>query len=445
MPQAYPVTVSGDLIVRSGNALRALPNTTIQLVRTGTTTPAVIYSNDTFTVANTTGTVTSNADCKYSALTDGAYTYDILYKGHRYAAPAPVEDRRENTADIDTHAALTNVHVPDGETVASQEYVDDALAGVTTPNTIHSVTTTPSGGLGINGDYALDITHGNLYGPKASGAWPPPFSLVGPAGANGSAGGLATTTPSPLGTAAPGTATLGSKADHVHAMPTAAQVGAPVVASTAPANLAASASIGVSTTAARSDHVHSTSGLLSSTTPASLANTASIGVGTTAARSDHVHDNSGLVRSTSVGVANGVASLDSSGDVPVAQLPATVLRNDVTIDCGRQSIYRYKQPVTTVIGTTYTVTAADIGTLLRCTSTSAVTVTVPNDGLIGEGFDVLQASTGRVTVSPGTGATVSEPDSFFTTEKQGCRMFAQVTRNDTGTAANWAIDGRTAV
>jgi hypothetical protein len=69
---------------------------------------------------------------------------------------------------------------------------------------------------------------------------------------------------------------------------------------------------------------------LASTAPAALGASAAVGVGTTAARADHVHAyptaaNVGAVATSAVGVANGVAGLDATGKVPVAQLPASVV------------------------------------------------------------------------------------------------------------------------
>lgn len=43
----------------------------------------------------------------------------------------------------------------------------------------------PAGSLGTNGDFYLDITNKNFYGPKANGLWPAGFSIVGPQGPQG--------------------------------------------------------------------------------------------------------------------------------------------------------------------------------------------------------------------------------------------------------------------
>lgn len=49
-------------------------------------------------------------------------------------------------------------------------------------HTVHSVSGVPSPSLGIDGDFAIDYTNWNIYGPKASGAWGSATSLIGPSG-----------------------------------------------------------------------------------------------------------------------------------------------------------------------------------------------------------------------------------------------------------------------
>lgn len=58
----------------------------------------------------------------------------------------------------------------------------------------------PSGGLGVDGDFYIDTTASSIYGPKTSGAWGSPTSLLGPGGSSpaGAAGGdLAGSYPNP--------------------------------------------------------------------------------------------------------------------------------------------------------------------------------------------------------------------------------------------------------
>ena len=58
----------------------------------------------------------------------------------------------------------------------------------TSGNTVWNGTGAPSNTLGANGDFYIDTAADNLYGPKASGAWPTGVSLVGPTGATGPTG-----------------------------------------------------------------------------------------------------------------------------------------------------------------------------------------------------------------------------------------------------------------
>jgi hypothetical protein len=52
-------------------------------------------------------------------------------------------------------------------------------------NTIHSGDGAPAVDLGIDGDWYIDEIAHAMYGPKASGVWPAPASLVGPTGIQG--------------------------------------------------------------------------------------------------------------------------------------------------------------------------------------------------------------------------------------------------------------------
>lgn len=51
--------------------------------------------------------------------------------------------------------------------------------------TIRSGAGAPSSGLGVNGDFYLNTSNYDLYGPKAAGAWGSPTSLLGTVGSNG--------------------------------------------------------------------------------------------------------------------------------------------------------------------------------------------------------------------------------------------------------------------
>jgi hypothetical protein len=58
----------------------------------------------------------------------------------------------------------------------------------TNGNTILSGTSNPTAGIGVNGDYYMNTTTNTFFGPKANGAWPAGFSMVGPQGPAGPQG-----------------------------------------------------------------------------------------------------------------------------------------------------------------------------------------------------------------------------------------------------------------
>ncbi|HEY7821905.1 MAG TPA: hypothetical protein VIG24_03675, partial [Acidimicrobiia bacterium] len=117
------------------------------------------------------------------------------------------------------------------------------------------------------------------------------FSLLFGAGLGTATGGtlvadLSDATPQSLGAAASGTATTISRADHVHAEPTAADIGAVGTATTITAGTGLSG--GGDLSASRTLDVE-----FSDSNPAALG-TAAAGTATTASRSDHVHDEQDL-------------------------------------------------------------------------------------------------------------------------------------------------------
>ena len=54
--------------------------------------------------------------------------------------------------------------------------------------TIHNGSGTPDPGLGIDGDFYINTSGFSIYGPKTSGTWGSPASLIGPTGATGATG-----------------------------------------------------------------------------------------------------------------------------------------------------------------------------------------------------------------------------------------------------------------
>jgi len=99
-----------------------------------------------------------------------------------------------------------------------------------------------------------------------------------------------------------------------------------------------------------------------------------------------------VLTSKVVGVAGGIASLDSNARLPYTQaptLPVSEISTNATLNTGL------------LVRNTY----------IRSTSTSNIEVTVPNDPTIipGDIFYLYQANTGTVTVSGDTGVTINFP------------------------------------
>ena len=70
--------------------------------------------------------------------------------------------------------------------------------------TVRSGSGAPAGGLGVDGDFYVNTAANTIYGPKTSGAWGSPTSLVGPTGATGPTGSTgATGSQGPIGNTGP--------------------------------------------------------------------------------------------------------------------------------------------------------------------------------------------------------------------------------------------------
>ena len=164
-------------------------------------------------------------------------------------------------------------------------------------------------------------------------------------------GQAASVAPAALGTAAVGTSTRFARADHAHALPTAANVGA------------------IATTA------------LTTTAPSALAGTAAAGVSTNVARLDHVH------------------AFPTAANVGAAAVSHTHTSSAITaVDIVSQ-------------GASYTLVLGDASDLLLMTSATAQTVTIPSNSSVafpvGTKIDIVQTGVGQCDIAPGAGVTLN--------------------------------------
>lgn len=109
-----------------------------------------------------------------------------------------------NLASSDVQAALQELQT-DIDNLSTQNGAENYIAG----------SGAPTAGDGINGDYYLDAGTGDVYGPKAGGAWP-----GSPIGNNFSQIGLADAIQSDTPTGSAGVATTAARSDHRHSQPT---------------------------------------------------------------------------------------------------------------------------------------------------------------------------------------------------------------------------------
>lgn len=102
-------------------------------------------------------------------------------------------------------SALTGQTGPAGPTGPTGPQGPQGVPGSAGTNgkTVLNGAGTPSAGLGTNGDFYYDSQNKLWYGPKANGAWPAGFSIVGPQGPQGPQGPAGTN-----GTGGSGTANL---------------------------------------------------------------------------------------------------------------------------------------------------------------------------------------------------------------------------------------------
>ncbi|MEO6159077.1 MAG: hypothetical protein ABIQ39_15785, partial [Ilumatobacteraceae bacterium] len=69
-----------------------------------------------------------------------------------------------------------------------------SVSGIGTGSTVLNGSGAPANSLGNDGDYYIDNSTHDFYGPKTGGTWPlPPTSLIGPAGATGATGAAGAT------------------------------------------------------------------------------------------------------------------------------------------------------------------------------------------------------------------------------------------------------------
>lgn len=241
---------------------------------------------------------------------------------------------------------------------------------------------------------------------------------------------ISTAAPVSVGTAnSEGTATSLARSDHVHS--------GLALTSSAPANVTkATATVGVDTTAARSDHKHD----ITTAAPVSIGTANSEGSATSLARSDHVHSGLALTSSAPanvtkatavVGVDTTAARSDHKHDITTATAVSvgtanaegtstSISRADHVHNHGTQTDGTHHAGATTTVAgfltaalfirltnmgrtvtvpnTTYTFLAADIWCKHMCTNAAGCTITIPQ-GTVQPGEEAYFTQMGAAQIN----------------------------------------------
>lgn len=97
----------------------------------------------------------------------------------------------------------------------------------------------------------------------------------------------------------------------------------------------------------------------------------------------------------------------------------------------------------TVSGTTDTILSTDNGNYIFYTSASAVTVTLPNNLVVDFNCCLLQKGAGQVTLSPASGATLTNRLTHTKLAGQNAAAGIMITTNSGGSAAAYTLFGDT--
>jgi hypothetical protein len=362
------------LTVNDGDLLPAPPN----LLTLGTYGEA---TQETILYTVKSGNVISGIT---RAVEGTATSWDAGTPVARYYTAKDYDDLRYNvdeiakTADrtVAFTAATTRANVATGETLAtlwgkvakwftdlkavafSGAYTDLSGAPTSMTPTTHASTHATGQGDAIApadiGAATSGHTHSGVYAPATH------------ASQHASGGGDAVT-PADIGAAASGHTHTGTYAPATHASQHATGQADAIT----PANIgAAAASHNHSGTYAPATHASQhASGGADAVTPAAI----------------------GAIATTAKGAASGVASLDADTKVTAAQASAAIVEVTASLTLG----------------------STHYGRMLRCTNSTAITLTMPKDIPVGTEIEIYRAGAGTVTLSAASGVTVECKESTY--------------------------------
>lgn len=275
--------------------------------------------------------------------------------------------------------------------------------------TVRNGSGTPSSGLGVDGDFYIDVSANTIYGPKTTGAWGTSTSLVGPTGATGPAGATGDTgatgpqgiqgVQGPQGDLGPAGADGAPGADGAQGDP------GPAGADGASAYEVAVANGFVGNEAAWLAGLVGPTGATGATGAQGTAATIAVGTVTT-------------------GAAGSAASITNVGTSSAAIFDFTIPRGDTGAGGGG---------AVTISGKTgaYTVVAGDLGTVINCTA-NTFTVSLTAAATLGAGFhcwvwNTSNTSSHAITINPDGSETIDGATTLLIRRGEGFEILCDGT------------------
>ena len=154
--------------------------------------------------------------------------------------------------------------------------------------------------------------------------------------------------------------------------------------------------------------------------------------------------NNGNWSGTDLSVANGGTGVSSiTADCLVTGSGVSAVNITGVKISSSDELYGFKASINAQTGTTYTLQASDTGKIVQITNGSAITLTLANSLAVGFTCTVSQGGAGKITFSPGSGASLHHRQSHNKTAGQYALATLYVTSNSGGSSAVYILGGDT--
>ena len=161
-----------------------------------------------------------------------------------------------------------------------------------------------------------------------------------------------------------------------------------------------------------------------------------------AATKKYVDDGLGTINNK-IGAASGIASLDSGGKVPSAQIPSLsyipssekdAASGVPSLDSNSKVKADEASARIVAVSSNKTLALTDAGTFQNVNSSNNITVTIPLNSSVafptGTEIEIYRGGTGTVTIAAASGATINSPDGADEISvRYGCAVLKKIDTN----------------